>query len=156
MMVYTHASSVNFVKFVIGCAWYFAIYLLAVRIVLLQSPAIMQCSPLSAIFTASSKLVWHIRICIVHAYSSINCIKTSKIKRAASENPRASAVSGGHMALPTATAQLSTEYFTVSFTYCVPQPAPDAAILYTCKSTKLLLQNPWSASQQACWVCLLL
>ena len=58
-MVYTHASSVHFVKFVIGCAWYGygAIYLLAVRIVLLQSPAIMQYSPLSAIFTASSKLV---------------------------------------------------------------------------------------------------
>ena len=56
-MVYTHASSVHFVKFVIGSAWYGAIYLLAVRIVLLQSPAIMQYSPLSAIFTASSKLV---------------------------------------------------------------------------------------------------
>ena len=37
-MVSTHASSVHFVKFVIGCAWYGAIYLLAVRIVLLQSP----------------------------------------------------------------------------------------------------------------------
>ena len=89
-------------------------------------------------------------------YSSINCIKTSKIKRVASESPRASAVSGGHMALPTATAQLSTIFFAISFTYCVPQPAQDVAILYTCKSTKLLLQNPWSASQQACWVCLLL
>ena len=39
MMVYTHASSVHFVKFVIGCAWYDAIYLPAVRIVLLPSPA---------------------------------------------------------------------------------------------------------------------
>jgi hypothetical protein len=56
MMVYTHASSVNFVKFVIGCAWYGAIYLLAVRIALLQPPAILQHSPLSAIFTASPRL----------------------------------------------------------------------------------------------------
>ena len=39
-MAYTHESSVHFVKFDIGCAWYGAIYLLAVRIVLLQSPAI--------------------------------------------------------------------------------------------------------------------
>ena len=155
-MVYTHASSVNFVKFVIGCAWYGAIYLLAVRIVLLQSPAIMQYSPLWAIFTASSKLVWHIDALAVHAYSSINCIKTSKIKRVGPEIPPASAGSGRYSPHSTATAQLSTIFFAVSFAFCVPQPAQDDAILYICKSTKLLLQNPWSASQQACWVYFLL
>lgn len=152
MMVYTHASSVHFVKFVIGCAWYGAIYLLAVRIVLLQSPAIMQYSPLSAIFTASSKLVWHIRICVVHAYSSINCIKTSKIKRVASENLRAPAVGGGHMALPTATAQLSTIFFAETFTYCVPQPAPVAAVSHVGKMAKTANTKPRVALQQASWV----
>ena len=86
------------------------------------------------------------------AYSSINCIKTSKIKRVASENLRAPAVGGGHMALPTATAQLSTEYFTVSFTYCVPQPAPVAAVSHVGKMAKTANTKPRVALQQASWV----
>ena len=51
MVVYTHASSVHFVKFVIGCAWYGAIYLLAERIVLLQSPAIFAACSRNTLFT---------------------------------------------------------------------------------------------------------